>query len=45
MRDVVARLRVSVTAIGSPTWDVDTPEDVARMTALLRGDDPEKQVD
>ena len=29
-------------AIGDPTWDVDTPDDVARMTALLRSDDPEQ---
>ena len=28
--------------IGDPTWDVDTPDDVARMTALLRSDDPEQ---
>jgi molybdopterin-guanine dinucleotide biosynthesis protein A len=34
-----------VAAIGDPTWDVDTPDDVARMTALLRGDDPEQQVE
>jgi molybdopterin-guanine dinucleotide biosynthesis protein A len=55
MRDVVKRLRVevaevsaasddgSVAAMGDPTWDVDTPDDVARMTALLRNDDPESQ--
>jgi len=34
-----------VATIGDPTWDVDTPDDVARMTALLRGDDPEQQVE
>ena len=51
MRDVVARLRVEVAdaasgaVIGDPTWDVDTPEDLARMTALLRGDDSEEQVE